>query len=289
MKKFIKFTLCVIAFLCFAGMMSSTDIEAKDLTPGTKYKKDLNGDGKKEKIKYTCKTIYNVDTEVTHYDFKLFINGEVVLKESGDEWDLEGIYIQLVDINPKDKYLDIIIYSVDGHTGWLYGYKGYRYDEKLKLIFESEGLKFYDGQFDNIASKQEKNNNVCFIHGVNTVAGGLYIKCNYKIKDKKLVFVRPKENVYKVVERKLEVRENLYLCSDKDLLDWTSRHIYPGEYITIKKLKFADDDIHSGNFLYPEIVSAYVKSSEGAEGWIDMNWNRYENLIVYNEASFIPM
>ncbi len=288
MKKFIKFTLCVIAFLCFTSMMSSADVEAKYLTPETKYKKDLNGDGKKEKIYYTCQTIYNEDTEVTHYDFKLFINGEVVLKESGDDWQLEGVFIQLVDINPKDKYLDIIVYFVNWHTGWLYGYKGYRYDEKLKLIFTAENLKFYDGQFDNIASKQEKNNNVCFIHGVNTVAGGLYIKCNYKIKDKKLVFVRPKENVYKVVERKLEVRENLWLHSDKDLLNGTSSVIYPGEYITIKKLKFADD-LQSGGSLYPEIVSAYVKSSEGAEGWIGMNWNWYENLIVFNDVNFSPM
>ena len=47
-----------MAVFCFAGLMSSTDVEAKELAPGKKYKYDLDGDGKKEKIYYSCKTVF---------------------------------------------------------------------------------------------------------------------------------------------------------------------------------------------------------------------------------------
>ena len=135
MKRILK-----VAFFCFmllsiaAFWKHSTVKAAETLTEGKTYKIDLNGDGKKEKIKYTFSGDLD-EEEYSSYTFKLYVNGKVKLTqtEKKDFISFMDIYVKPFDYNPSDKYVDLLIeyYGRDDVSST----RVYRYKKKkLSLI-----------------------------------------------------------------------------------------------------------------------------------------------------------
>ena len=72
---------CFMLLVMVAVWKHSTVKAAETLTEGKTYKIDLNGDGKKEKIKYTFSGDWG-EEEYSSYTFKLYINGKVKLTQT---------------------------------------------------------------------------------------------------------------------------------------------------------------------------------------------------------------
>lgn len=94
---------------CFvAGRMAVTAEAASNkvtvLKQGKTYSYNLNGGKKKEKVRYTFKS---VDFYPQTSGFKLYINGKKVY--SFNSGDLEDAEVQLLDVNRKDKYKELLI------------------------------------------------------------------------------------------------------------------------------------------------------------------------------------
>lgn len=253
------------------------------------YKIDLDGDGKKENIKYTLKSTYLEESDKNSFDFKLYINGSVALRDKGEGYDISK-GVEFIDINPKDKFVELMVYYEDEHDGYRTGLHGYRYKNgKLKLLFKSDNTNAL-GFFGKFSEKQQKNNNIRFLEAVNCAAGGIYIKRDYKIKNRQLVPIKAKNDIYPVYEKWYVTNEWLFVYGDSNLKGFYSNIIYSGEEIKIKKIKYRDETASHNDGIFDDVISAYIESREGVKGWIDMDINHYDGIIVENEQGLlIPM
>ena len=133
---------CFMLLFMVAVWKHSTVKAAETLTEGKTYKIDLNGDGKKEKIKYTFSGDFgDFDAEeYLSYTFKLYINGKVKLTqtEKKDFISLGSVTVRAFDYNPSDKYVDLLIeyYGRDD----VYSTRAYRYKKKKYIILHDTDL-----------------------------------------------------------------------------------------------------------------------------------------------------
>ena len=84
MKRILKAAFFCFMLLSIAAFWKHSTVKAAEtLTEGKTYKIDLNGDGKKEKVKYTFSGNYDDDycEEYTSFTFKLYINGKDILNQ----------------------------------------------------------------------------------------------------------------------------------------------------------------------------------------------------------------
>lgn len=273
MKK-LKVLLGLVLFGVLLSLGSFKEVHAEvTLVPGESTKMDLDGDGIDEKISYSISKSSNQIT------VKIYVNDS--LKYSGKEKINDEYYktdVSIYDINPDDKYGEIVvdIRSEYDHKLYAYRYKS----NKLKLLF-----KAIDISFENKLLPDQKKGNKVLMYDASTCALGNHITTikNYKIKNKKLVEVPPKSQIY-TVDEDADGYERWYIAA-KDLTVYKSSDgkkavstIKEGTEFKISKLQFID-----GEATYAMVN---IKNGKKSAGWINVYydpWNDdWDNHIVEN-------
>jgi hypothetical protein len=264
------FMVMITTILVVTGIIRSENVYASTdrqyyYEAGTYYI-DLDGDGKWETVSYneyteTYRDYYGNTFEVLGA-WELVING----KSSGKKYIRnpinDGDYctyirIELIDIYEKDKYTEIGIRfltddpTVDDH------YEAYRYKSgKCELVFSEDHV----GQ---VWDKQKKKNHLMVEEYELCDLGAVFYKVDYVIEDKELVKAKNKDRVCEYCSCQDEFTANQSITIyKKNSLKKKVGKIAKGETFKVYKLKFSK----SG-----KIVAAYVKSSKGVKGWIDVN------------------
>ena len=270
-----------VVFFCFmllfmvAVWKHSTVKAAETLTEGKTYKIDLNGDGKKEKVKYTFSGNYDDDycEEYTSFTFKLYINGKVKLTqtEKKDFISLGSVTVRAVDYNPSDKYVDLLIeyYGRDDVSST----RVYRYKKKkLSLLFSADNVRDW---WASIPSEQGNDKYVIIENVRDSSIGEFYVPEQYSIKSKKLVFVKPKNSEYEI---------SMFNRYDLDSIQWyeienavTIFHddgsydeIFEGTEFYVTKLRCDTVKDSSGN-QHAQIQEVYITTDNGISGWLDVS------------------
>ncbi len=258
-----------------AVLKLSTVKAADTLTEGKTYKIDLNGDGKKEKIKYTFSGDYDEDDyeEYSTYTFKLYINGKVKLKqtEKKDFISLCSITVRAFDHNPSDKFVDLLVeyYGRDDASST----RVYRYKKnKLSLLFSADNVRDW---WANIPSEQGKDKYVIVENVRDSSIGEFYVPEQYSIKSIILVFVKPKNSEYKISEydryqsdsiQWYEIVNSATIVLDDGSFDT----INGGTKFYVTKLRCDTVKDRSGN-QHAQIREVYITTDEGKSGWLDVS------------------
>lgn len=222
------------------------------LEPYVQKKYDLDGDKNKERIYCTVTTkndlIERVDVSVNEIVFLNYTND--------NKSEIYRATVSIYDFNPKDKHKEIVIHLISEfeHTYYAYRYQ----DNDFKLLFKAEDY-YIDFQ---ILSKQKSGNKVLVYDSVTCALGNhVQVKKNYKIKNKRLVEVTPKSQIYKVrsgynytAAKPIKVFES---ADGKNYL----KTISAGTDFTITKIK-----CENGSPLYALIDVG----SEKSVGWINI-------------------
>ena len=131
----VKKLLLVAGILCTCILVKTETVEAKIqnskvLEENRTLNTDLNGDGKKEKVKFVTYGEYPCTA-------KLYINGKKVFSVKNEN----GIYAEaeIFDANPKDKYKEIYINICSDSDCFEYGYCGRYVKGKWKKYFTFAG------------------------------------------------------------------------------------------------------------------------------------------------------
>lgn len=110
--------------------------------PRTKTMKlDLNKDGKKETIKMECHTYDDWDWSEADNYYNIYVNKKCVLRNGSQIW--------IMDIDTRDKYIEIVATFKEKNGLYIYRYNG----KKLSL---------YASAKEKPISNLMKNNTVCF-------------------------------------------------------------------------------------------------------------------------------
>ncbi len=116
-------------------------------------KVDLNGDGKKEAIGIRAvsgKNDYNWYSESYSKKTNIFINN-ISKYEGSYDWSQEGpISIEITDINPSDKFKELVILSYGGHGEEEYTVFRYK-NKKLNYLFSAMAFYINDKPDDTVA------------------------------------------------------------------------------------------------------------------------------------------
>ena len=238
---------------------ASSESERKTYYAGDTAYIDLDGDGKKESVsikEYKAKNYYGYEV----FDsWEIFINGKSMGKKYVyyDGEDLEGLCFQFLDIYKKDKYKEIGIrfYSYDPMDSG--PYEAYRYvSGKCTLVFADDFV-------GTIWDEQKKKNHLIVDECSLCDLGCVFYKVDYVIEDKELVKAGNKACICEYDTWKDEFTANQSInIYKKNSLKKKNGKIAKGEKFKVYKLKLSK----SG-----KIVAAYIKSSKGVKGWIDVN------------------
>ena len=276
MKRILKAAFFCFMLLSIAALWKHSTVKAAEtLTEGKTYKIDLNGDGKKEKVKYTFSGNYDDDycEEYTSFTFKLYINGKVKLTqtEKKDYISLGSVTVRAFDYNPSDKYVDLLIeyYGRDD----VYSTRAYRYKKKkLSLLFNADNARDW---WSSIPSEQVKDNYVIVENVRDSSIGEFYVPEQYSIKSKKLVFVKPKNSEYEISKfnrydvdsiQWYEIENAATITLDDGSFDI----INGGTEFYVTKLRCNTVADSSGN-KYAQIQEVYITTDEGKSGWLDVS------------------
>ncbi len=273
MKRILKAAFFCFMLLSIAAFWKHSTVKAAEtLTKGKTYKIDLNGDGKKEKIKYTFSGDLD-EEEYSSYTFKLYVNGKVKLTqtEKKDFISFMDINVKPFDYNPSDKYVDLLIeyYGRDDVSST----RVYRYKKKkLSLLFNADNAR---GWWSSIPSEQGKDKYVIVENVRDTSIGDFYVPEQYSIKSKKLVFVKPKNSEYEI---------SMFDRYDVDSIQWYEIEnaatitlddgsfdiIDGGTEFYVTKLRCNTVADSSGN-KYAQIQEVYITTDEEKSGWLDVS------------------
>lgn len=255
-----KRIIYTIVMCCLISFMHTEKAEAKStnvitLEEGKEYKYDLNGDGKKEKIKYTITTMKNGGSQ-----YNLSVNKKVV-KKIYTEGEGEGAGFYLLDIDSKDNYKEIYV-KVCGDTGYYIEGNVYRYDaSKIKKYSSTDNVGEVAARFE-LDSVQTQGGIVAFVMDTpfsNIYLGSLYAYIPFKVESGNMTLV--KKDAYDVS------------------IDWKKK-----EYIATKSLSASTTlggkkkafSLRLGDTFYllqisiknGEISHIKIKDETGAEGWM---------------------
>ncbi len=256
----------IAAVVLFVGVLKTTATEAKSLREGKTYSYDLNGDGKKEKIKYT--TSVNENKVITRAT--LYINGKkktsVKCKDSFSAW------LYMTDIRKKDKYKELYLSFTWSSDCFTRGY-GYRYKSgSLKKIFTHVDRKSVR---NSILNTQANNGTVSFSEeysGSEYLGQGFVVK-KYNIKNKKLVPVR--QQVYNTTGlwKKSPYHASTLIKVQKSVTDDTELfEISSGTTFYVYKIRLASK---SSDVRSTDITHIYIKTSSGKKGWIEVPYYHF--------------
>ena len=265
---------CFMLLLMVAVCKYSTIKASETLTEGKTYKIDLNGDGKKEKIKYTFSGDFgDFDAEeYLSYTFKLYINGKVKLTqtEKKDFISLCSITVRAFDYNPSDKYVDLLIEYYgrdDASSTRVYRYK----KKKLSLLFSADNVRDW---WANIPSEQGKDKYVIVENVRDSSIGEFYVPEQYSIKSKKLVFVKPKNSEYTISKYERYQSDSVQWYEIKNAVtifhdDGSYDEIFEGTKFYVTKLRCDTVKDSSGN-QHAQIQKVYITTDNGISGWLDV-------------------
>ena len=262
-KSFYKKRLVNLLFLFAIMLVMAITIDVipvcakTTLEPDTQERYDLDGDGKKEQLIYQMST---KDGLLDWIDFSIQNTNQGFCFKNTYKADYYSASVSIYDINPKDKFKEVVIRIVaeTTHSYYVYRYK----NGKLNLLFKVEDIGM--GSFW-IAPKQKKGNKVlayscetCALGGVNNVVK------NYKIKSQKIVECKPKSQIYKVGNGGQEYVAaktiSVFETSDgKNVLS----NIKPGTKFKVTKLKYDNDG--------PAYALISIKDNKNL-GWINVKY-----------------
>ena len=273
MKRILKAAFFCFMLLSIAALWKHSTVKAAEtLTEGKTYKIDLNGDGKKEKIKYTFSGDWG-EEEYSSYTFKLYINGKVKLKqtEKKDYISLCSVTVRAFDYNPSDKVVDLLIEyhgRDDVSSTRVYRYK----KKKLSLLFNADNARDW---WSSIPSEQGKDNYVIIENVRDSSIGDFYVPEQYSIKSKKLVFVKPKNSEYEISKFKRYDLDSIQWYEIENaatitLDDGSFDIIDGGTEFYVTKLRCNTVADSSGN-KYAQIQEVYITTDEGKSGWLDVS------------------
>ena len=265
MKKTLRIFLGVALFAVFLSLGAFKEVHANvELELDKEIKYDLDGNGKKEVIKYSATELGDMSAKVNVY-----VNGSLAYSETCElsDW-YYWTEASICDINPKDKYKEVVldVKSEFGHSLIVLRYK----KKKLKLLFKVEDVA-HDFK---LVSEQKKGDKV-LAYDASYCALGNHIKTikTYKIKNKKLVEVKPKSQIYTVDNSPIYVEGDYYEPSGyiaaRDITVYSSSDgkksvstIKKGTEFFITKLKY-----QNGNGKYALVD---IKDGKKSVGWIDV-------------------
>ena len=254
MRKKIRFMMTMIFIMVLIRLVSYENVYAEEkLEQGIEKKYDLDGNGSKEEISFS-KSINSYLEWVGVY-----VNGArlytYINEYQNDYYDAS---VSIYDINPADKFKEIVVEII---AEFNHSYYAYRYNNgKLKLLFSEED-EINDFQ---LLPKQKKGKKVLAYDAVDCALGNhVTIIKNFKVKNKKLVEVKPKTGIYKVAydyaytsAKKIPVYKN---TGDKSAI----MTIKKGTKFIITKLKYANDG--------KKYAMVKLKGKENV-GWIDVSY-----------------
>lgn len=271
MKKFLKITLgCAILVVLMALSSykpAAAEAKAIDIHEDT-FKVDLDGNGKDEEI-YT-RIEYTTDDWL--YSIDVSINGKKVYSQIFE--DNHCIFrgdVSYIDINPKDKYKDVIITVEDEFSC---REKVYRYKKKkLKLLFDTDWVGFLEG----VVPEQKNDKNVLMYEQITTSIGNcFYVVTNNKIKKQKLKEIKPKDGIYTVVDESWGGRDYTFILA-KDVEIYSKpdgkkvkKTLKEGTEFYVTKLKLI-----KGEYALISLVDG-----ESEIGWLDLSQQSYEDMLV---------
>ena len=271
MKKFLKITLgCAILVVLMALSSykpAAAEAKAIDIHEDT-IKEDLDGNGTKEeiytRIEYTTdEWLYSIDVSINGKKVysQIFENNQSIFR--GD--------VSLFDINPKDKYKDVIITVEDEFSC---REKVYRYKKKkLKLLFDTDWVGFLEG----LVPEQKNDKNVLMYEQITTSIGNcFYVVTNNKIKKQKLKEIKPKDGIYTVVDESLGGRDYTFILA-KDVEIYSKpdgkkvkKTLKEGTEFYVTKLKLI-----KGEYALISLVDGEIEI-----GWLDLSQQSYEDMLV---------
>ena len=277
MKKLWKAFLSGLFVLGFIVLIGTYSIKAEDNT----LIADLNGDGKEEIIYYEPNVKY-LDDDKTDYTFKITVDGKEVWSEgylvdtylNGSKEDggydplytLAYIYVEIADINPSDKYQELVASYYSAYNESLLGMKIFRF-KKGKLVLVGED--YHISSYSYLVTPQKNNKYLTLGEDYWAVPFGcLWLKRDYKISSEGFTEKAPKKGIYEVGPefsnegkgRKFKAARNIKVFSDSGLTNFKGE-ITKGQKFYVKKVKFLDEQ-GLGDFV------AYVKTTSGLKGWI---------------------
>ena len=224
---FLSLMLAVSAFASFAPKAKAVGQKRPTLLKATV---DLNGDGKKEQV--------NLSLGKDKSNFVLTV-GKCKVK-SRMPYDIDGF--QLVDVDVKDKYKEIAVYTPgpsDDDEYWIYSYDG----KNLTLMGKLKRWPTFAG------------------HGQVSVRDhvGFWKKTDtYKLDSQKKVLVRVPKEQYTVNVSAVSTG-TVSLNQSKDLRGKNMPCFKKGDKVTIATY-YAQNNSNNGNY--------YVKDAKGKGGWI---------------------
>lgn len=277
MKKLFRLLLCCAFALGFVGIIGSYGLKAED----NAIVADLDGDGTEEVFFYEF-DVTDVADEQREYKFYILQDGDKIWSEDevmnlylddSEETNflhhplymLGDIRVQVIDVNSKDKYKEIILNYYSFEDNMLLGIKVLRYKKgKLTLVSES-----YDIPANSyVLRAQKKNKNITIATDFWTTSlGCIWLKVDYKLSKNALIPQVAKSGVYEVApefaedysQSKFKAARSIKVYSDKECTQYKGE-IKKGKSFTLKKV--VPSDIYLvGPF------AAYVKAS-GIKGWI---------------------
>ncbi|MDD3172346.1 MAG: hypothetical protein PHF63_01540 [Herbinix sp.] len=192
-KKFIL----LLAMCCLIPFMHTDKVEAKStkvitLEEGKEYNYDLNGDGKKEKIKYSSTIM-----EDGGIQYNVNVNKKLAIK-TYSEGEGEGAGFYLIDIDSKDNYKELYV-KVVGDTGYYIEGNVYRYEgNKLKIYCSTDNVGEVAGRFE-LDPVKTQNGIITFVMDAPFYSGSLgsfYAYIPFKVENGKMALV--KKGAYEV-------------------------------------------------------------------------------------------
>lgn len=219
---------------------------------------DLDGDGKKEKKGITG--IYEYDSLYGREQKKtaIYINNKIKYNATYD-WSEEGpISIEITDINPSDKFKELVVKSYDGHgieENTVFRYK----NKKLKYLFCEVAFKTNDKPDDTVT---------LFAYSSSRL-GVLGIWKDYKITKNGLKELRKKGTFDVCGDQQYTASEDIkiYKNSDKKKIVKT---IKAGEVFRVTKLMYK----YNKESKYYTCQYAYVDTKDrNNAGWIYVEGN----------------
>ncbi len=292
--KTFKLNYVVLAFLAVLFIWTAKSVPGQC---ADKMSADLDGDGKVEKVSTESNGECDYENYTGFFNFYLKIDGKTLFKEELVITSMENFYdvaelgyieAEIVDINPDDKYKEILLKYYCIEDDLLLKIKILRLQKgKLKCICDDESISGYS--YFNIAQGNNKYINVA-VDFWNDSLGCVWIKNTYKIKNGKLVLKKAKNDVYTALPdfsatgsyTKFKTTVSLKIYSDSACTKQIDT-LAKGNKFYVKKLKLVNYGKDSEIGQKP--MAAYVKTSTGIKGWIYLE-NDFEKPEVSNRRLF---
>lgn len=267
---FLTLVLTMSLFPIFPKAAASKPMAEKELKAGVTYEYDLNGNGKKDAIRYTVKqaSIPSIDSDYG-CRLTLFINGKKSYSKTVDS--ALNARLSICDLNSKDGYLDLILYFTSDsacldYMGFL-RYSGSKITT-IKSIISNKTNQFgqaliyrvsgisnikSDGNFSIVADTP------CSLNGI----GSYLCRVPFQSKGNKITAVS--SNTYSITShsRKYNYKAAKTIPAYKKANSSSKKafSIKKGGTVNLLKVKVSNSD--KDNW-------AYIKTKAGKTGWIHL-------------------